>query len=206
MKNKFYLILHNIRSAYNVGSIFRTADGAGIEKIYLTGYSPTPIINDEIYPRTNSPEANGTGFRSTEFRTRRDYGHEPVELHKTKAQKMLAKTALGAEKNVSWEKNKSLNNLIKKLKKEKFQIVALEQDKKSIDYEKFKTEFPLALIAGNEVRGIDKRILKKCDAIIEIPMRGKKNSLNVAVAVGIAGYEIKSKFQNPNIKSNLKSK
>ncbi len=158
MPNKFYLILHNIRSAYNVGSIFRTADGVGIEKIYLTGYSPTPADGSETY--------------------------------KTKAQKMLAKTALDAEKNVSWEKFKNLNDLIKKLKKEKFKIVALEQDKKSIDYKKFKPEFPLALIVGNEVKGLDKRILKKCDKIIEIPMRGKKNSLNVSVAAGIAGYEI----------------
>ena len=158
MKNKFYLILHNIRSAYNVGSVFRTADGAGIEKIYLTGYSPAPVVSGEIY--------------------------------KTKAQKMLAKTALGAEENISWEKVKSLNNLIKKLKKEKFQIIALEQDNKSIDYKKFKPKFPLALIVGNEVKGLDKRILKKCDKIIEIPMRGKKKSLNVSVAAGIAGYKI----------------
>ena len=83
MKNKFYFILHNIRSAYNVGSIFRTADGAGIGKIYLTGYSPAPAISNEIY--------------------------------KTKAQKMLAKTALGAEENVSWEKIKDyFKNIVKK--------------------------------------------------------------------------------------------
>ena len=91
MKNKFYLILHNIRSAYNVGSIFRTADGIGIGKIYLTGYSPTPAAGDEI--------------------------------HKTKAQKMLAKTALGAEENVSWEKVKSPNDLIKNLKKDCIKII-----------------------------------------------------------------------------------
>jgi len=158
MKNKFYLILHNIRSAYNVGSIFRTADGAGIEKIYLTGYSPAPAVKDNPY--------------------------------KTKAQKMLAKTALGAEKNVSWKKNKNLDVLIKKLKKEKFQVVALEQDETSVDYRKFKLKFPLALIVGNEVMGLDKRILKKCDQIIEIPMRGEKKSLNVSVATGIVGYKI----------------
>jgi len=158
MKNKFYLILHNIRSAYNVGSIFRTADGAGIKKIYLTGYSPVPADGSKIY--------------------------------ETRAQKMLTKTALGAEKNISWEKIENLNDLIKKLKQDKFQIVALEQDNKSIGYKKFKPKFPLALIVGNEVKGIDKRILKKCDKIIEIPMRGKKKSLNVSVAAGIALYEI----------------
>ena len=160
MKNKFYLILHNIRSAYNVGSIFRTADGAGIGKIYLTGYSPAPASGKETYL--------------------------------TSAQKMLAKTALGAEENVSWKKARNLNNLIKELKENGFQVIALEQDENSVDYKKFKPEFPLALIAGNEVRGLDKRILKKCDKIIEIPMRGRKKSLNVSVAAGIAGYEITS--------------
>ena len=65
-------------------------------------------------------------------------------------------------------------------------IVALEQSSKAIDYKKFKPRFPLALILGNEVRGLSKRILEKCDAIIEIPMKGKKESLNVSVAAGIA--------------------
>lgn len=155
------IILHNIRSAYNVGSVFRTADGAGVKKIYLTGYSPTPANNNEI--------------------------------NKTKAQKMLAKTALGAEKNVDWEKFKNLGKLIKQLKKENFQIVALEQNEASIDYKEFKPRFPLALIAGNEVKGLDKRVLKKCDKVIEIPMRGKKESLNISVAVGITMYKLLDK-------------
>ncbi len=162
MEKKFYLILHRIRSAYNVGSMFRSADGIGIDKIFITGFTQTP--SDKEY----------------EFQT--------------KAEKMLSKTALQADKYVPWEQEKNISTVIEKLKKEGFQIVALEQDKRSIDYTKFKPQNKVALIVGNEPRGIDGRILKKCDRIIEIPMRGKKKSLNVAVALGVAGYEIKAKM------------
>lgn len=157
---KVYLILHNIRSAYNVGSIFRTADGVGAFKVYLTGYTPAP------------------------------YGGKKILMHQ--AEKMIAKTALGAEKHILWEKTKDIGKLIQKLKKEGVRIVAVEQSKSSVDYKKFRPKFPLALVLGNEVRGIDKKILKQCDAAIEIPMRGKKESLNVAVAAGIVMYELSS--------------
>lgn len=150
---KIRAILHNIRSAHNVGSIFRTADAAGIEKLYLTGYTPTPKTN-------------------------------PKEIHKT---------ALGAENFVQWEKYKNINYLFKKLKKEKIKIVAVEQYKRSIPYYKFKPETDLVLIFGNEVRGLNKKILEKADYILEIPMLGKKESLNVAVAFGIVVYNIKFK-------------
>jgi tRNA G18 (ribose-2'-O)-methylase SpoU len=104
--------------------------------------------------------------------------------------KKISKTALGAEKIIPFERCKQVGRLIDKLKREKVQIVALEQDKKAIPYNKFKPRFPIALIVGNEVRGISKKILKKADKIIFLPMRGKKESLNVSVAFGVAGYEI----------------
>ncbi len=150
-RQETYLILHNVRSAYNVGSIFRTADAAGVNKMYVCGYSPTPD------------------------------------------NKKVAKTALGAEKIVPWEYYKQTWRLLEKLKKDGMQIVALEQTKKSVDYKKFRPRFPLALVVGNEVRGLSKRILKYCDEIIEIPMRGKKESLNVSVAVGIAIFKLLEK-------------
>jgi tRNA G18 (ribose-2'-O)-methylase SpoU len=145
---EIYLILHNIRSAYNVGSIFRTADAAGVKKVYICGYSPTPT------------------------------------------DKKVAKTALEAEHFVPWEHHKQTWRLMEKLKKDGLQIVALEQTKKSIDYRKSKNRFPLALVVGNEVRGLSKGILKYANKIIAIPMYGKKESLNVAVAAGIALYKI----------------
>ena len=105
-------------------------------------------------------------------------------------QHKISKTALGAEETIPWEHVKQVGRLIEKLKKGKINIVALEQDKKSVLYTKFKPKFPLALIIGNEVKGVSKKTLEKCDKIIELPMNGKKESLNVAVSFGIAGYYI----------------
>ena len=155
MKQKeHYLILHNIRSTYNVGAIFRTADAVGVSKIYLSGYTPVPL--DKF------------------GRIRKD----------------IAKTALGAEKNIAWEYNKNIGTLISKLKKEQVQLIALEQSEKSVDYRKVKTKQKTALILGNEVRGVSKQILDKCDVIAELPMKGKKESLNVSVAAGVAMFQI----------------
>ncbi len=153
---KFSAILHNIRSCYNVGAIFRTADAVGIDKIYLTGYTPSP---------------------------------------KEKPEK-IKKTALRAEKFVSWEKKRNLKKLIEKLKKKGFKILALETEKKALPYFKFKPKFPLAILVGNEVRGIDKRTLKKADFVLKIPMFGKKSSLNVAIAFSILAYYLRIKFQD----------
>jgi len=154
-KIKIFLTLHNIRSLYNIGSIFRTADAAGVEKIFLTGYTAAPI---DIFG---------------------------------KDRKEISKTALGAEKNVKWEKEKNISNLIKKIKNEKIIVVALEQNELAVNYKKFRPAKNLMLILGNEVNGIPKKILNQCDKIIEIPMAGKKESLNVSVATGIALFNLK---------------
>jgi len=160
------LVLHNIRSLHNAGSIFRTADAAGVKKIYLTGYTPSPY----------------------DF-----FG---------KLRKDFSKTALGAEKYVAWEQRKNIAPLIMKLKKNKIFIFALEQHQKALAYNKaviiydssLRKKNGIALIVGNEVRGLSPAILKKSDAIIEIPMRGKKESLNVAVAAGIAIFSLREQL------------
>ncbi len=154
MKKEIILILHDIRSAQNVGAIFRTAEAGGVSKIYLTGYTPAPL---DRFGRKRSD---------------------------------VAKAALGAEDLVAWESKKSLPALISKLKKEKFFIVALEQAENSVDYKKIKIENKTALIVGNEVLGLPKNILDKVDKIAEIKMLGKKESLNVSVALGVALYRI----------------
>lgn len=148
------LILPNIRSAINVGAMFRTADAIGINKIYLTGYTPRPTDK---------------------------FG---------RIQGDIAKSALGAETWIPWEYEEYINKVLKKLKKENFQIVAVEQYENSIDYRKVKVGDKVAIIMGEEVNGLDKKILKKCDVIAEIPMKGKKESLNVSVACGIALFGI----------------
>ena len=150
----FYVIAHNIRSLYNVGSIFRTADAFNVTKIFLTGFTGTP---------DNPSHA-----------------------------KKIGKVALGAEKFVAWEYIKSPGALINKLKKEKVRIIGLENNVKAKNVTKFRPKFPLALVLGEETTGINKKLLKLCDEVIEIPMFGKKESLNVAVAFGIAAFVIKS--------------
>ena len=105
----------------------------------------------------------------------------------------ISKASLGAEKTVAWESITSVADLIKKLKKEKFQIVAVEQDKKSIDYRKLERGGDgenILIIMGSEVDGVDKETLKLCDDILEIPMLGQKESLNVSVACGIILYSL----------------
>lgn len=106
-------------------------------------------------------------------------------------QHKISKTGLGAEQNVAWEYHSQIWRVIENLKKERIRIVVLEQTKKSLPYFKFKPRFPLALVIGNELKGVSKSVLKRADQIIHLPMLGKKESLNVAVAFGIAGYWIK---------------
>jgi len=108
-------------------------------------------------------------------------------------QEKISKTALGAEKNVAWEYHKQTWRLVDDLKKQSVFIAALEQTKNSIDYRKFKPRFPMALVIGNEVKGISPSVLKRADQIIHLPMVGKKESLNVAVAFGVAGYWVRRK-------------
>ncbi|NTV40713.1 MAG: RNA methyltransferase [Candidatus Moranbacteria bacterium] len=163
MKKELFLILHNIRSAYNVGAIFRTADGAGVAKIFLTGYSHSPSLVE-------------------------------MEAAKSKADKMIEKTALGAEKTVPWEKYEDVFELLEKLKKENCLLAALEVAPGAVELGKFESEKSVALILGNEVTGVPEEILEKCDLILAIPMRGTKGSLNVSIAAGIAAYQIMDKI------------
>ncbi|HEX8974491.1 MAG TPA: TrmH family RNA methyltransferase [Patescibacteria group bacterium] len=158
MKKELYLILHDIRSAYNVGAILRSADGAGVFKIFLTGYTPRPADQSKQF--------------------------------KTKADKMIEKTALGAEKHVAWEYVEKLDDLLEKLKKENIFLAALEKTNDALDIQKFEPVFPMALLLGNEVDGVSGEDLQKCGAVFSIPMRGQKESLNVSVAAGIAMYEL----------------
>ncbi len=154
MVSQIHLLLHDIRSTHNVGAIFRTADAAGVNKIYLSGYTPAPIDR---------------------------FG---------RARPDISKASLGAEKTVAWESVADQVELIKILKKDKFHIVALEQDKRAVNYKDLKKSENILLILGNEVDGVDKDILSLCDDIAEIPMLGMKESLNVSVSAGIMLYSL----------------
>ncbi|MBC7836261.1 TrmH family RNA methyltransferase [Acetobacteraceae bacterium] len=155
ISRNYSLVLHNIRSVHNVGSIFRSADAAGISRIILSGYTPGPL------DRFGNP--------------RKDF----------------TKVSLGAEKSVPWIQKKTIASVLKELKKENCFLVAVEQDARSTSLFDFQApNKPLAVVMGNEVRGVSPQVLKQCDAIVEIPMRGKKESLNVSVAAGIALFTL----------------
>lgn len=148
------LVLVDIRSVHNVGAIFRTADAAGVAKIFCTGYTPTP--------------------KDRFGKVRQD----------------IKKTALGAEETVVWESVPKAGVLLRRLKREGYVIVGLEQDARAVDYRKLKLKQKIALVVGNETEGLSRAVLSVCGAIVEIPMRGKKESLNVSVATGIALFRI----------------
>jgi tRNA G18 (ribose-2'-O)-methylase SpoU len=154
--DELILILHDIRSAENVGSMFRTADAAGVSRIFLTGYTPAPL---DRFKRKNGK---------------------------------IAKAALGAEEYVSWEKREDTLALVEELKARGVRVVAVEQDNSAVPYTTLERSGPLALIMGNEVGGIPEMLLRAADAVVEIPMHGKKESLNVAVAAGIVLFRLNS--------------
>jgi tRNA G18 (ribose-2'-O)-methylase SpoU len=108
----------------------------------------------------------------------------------------VAKTSLGAENEVPWEYKKDATELIDKLKKEGFQIVGLELHQRAESFWDANFQLPVALVVGNEVEGINDEILQKCDLLIQIPMLGTKESLNVATSTGIASYEIIKRIIN----------
>lgn len=155
---KCVLILANIRSVENVGSIFRTAEGFGVSKIILVGLTPTPL--DRF------------------GRKRKDF----------------AKVSLGAEKLVPWEQVSDLRFKIQDLRMGGYKIIALEQDSRakelSVVGRELSVDERFALIVGNEVDGVSKEALELADNIVEIPMIGEKESLNVSVATGVALYHL----------------
>lgn len=142
------LIVHNVRSLYNVGSIFRTCDSALISELVLCGFTPHP-------PR-----------------------------------KEIEKTALGAVDSVPWHYEKDIFKAINSFKERNIRVVALEITDKQRTYDSLQLEdYPLCIVVGNEITGLDDPILNACDDAIEIPMYGVKHSLNVSVATGIAVFE-----------------
>ena len=140
-------LLENIRSAYNVGSIFRTADGMGAKKIYLSGYTCFP------------------------------------------PQKDLSKTALGSENAVDWEQDDNPIKMAQKIIDKNIKLVLLEHTYNSKSIYEYDWDFPICIVLGNEVDGVSEELIKMCNIHVEIPMRGIKQSLNVATAAGIIGYE-----------------
>lgn len=157
--NKLNVVLDNIRSTFNVGAIFRSADGVGIKKIHLCGITPSP----------SNPKVH--------------------------------KTSLGSEFTVNYETHPNAVSLIKSMKENGYIIWALEKTSISqsiFNYEISESSHPTILVVGNEITGVDPDVLKLCDAHLHIPMVGLKNSLNVAIAFGIAVYSLTENQFSPS--------
>jgi 23S rRNA (guanosine2251-2'-O)-methyltransferase len=162
MTPRLILLAHNLRSAHNVGSLLRTADGLGLEQVFLTGYTPYPWQEDDRLPHLA-----------------RKIDHQ------------IAKTALGAEKLSLWTQVTDITQVIAGLRADDFTVAALEQAANAILLPEFTTPAKLAIIVGREVEGVEPALLAACDLTLEIPMLGKKESFNVAVAAGMALYHLR---------------
>jgi tRNA G18 (ribose-2'-O)-methylase SpoU len=158
-KTPLVVVLDNIRSCNNIGSVFRTSDALLVEKIYLCGITATPP-NKEIH-----------------------------------------KTALDAEKSVAWEYLEKTEDVVKKLKKNGYKIFAIKQVENSISLPDFelKSGEKVALVFGNEVKGVQQKVVNLCDGAVEIPQYGTKHSFNVSVSAGIVLWDV---FQKMNIESS----
>ena len=154
-KTQLIVVLDNVRSANNVGSVFRTSDALLIEKVYLCGITATPPNKD------------------------------------------IQKTALGAQDSVPWEYLESTENVVMKLKDSGYKVYAIEQVENSISLETFEptNNDKLAVVFGNEVKGVSQEVVDLCDGAIEIPQFGTKHSFNISVSCGIVLWEIFRKLK-----------
>lgn len=152
-RSPIYVLLDNVRSLFNVGSIFRTSDAVMAKKIYLCGITGAP-------PR-----------------------------------KEISKTALGAEEIVPWEQDDEAIQVIRRLKSDGVQIVAVELAKDSVDYSEAKYDFPVCFVLGHEVEGVSDEVMELVDMTVHLPMLGRANSLNVATCYGIIAYDALKKLR-----------
>lgn len=144
------LLVHNVRSLWNVGAFFRTCDAFAVERIHLTGYTACP-------PRLE-----------------------------------IAKTAIGAEKTVPWDHAADPLPVVQALKEEGWSVVSLEIAEGAVALSSYVPDGNVCLVVGHELSGVPAEILALSDAVVHIPMLGEKESLNVAVAAGVALHHLRN--------------
>jgi tRNA G18 (ribose-2'-O)-methylase SpoU len=154
------LIAHNLRSTHNVGSLLRTAEGLGVVEVWLTGYTPYPLMTDD--PRL------------------------PHLARKIDAQ--IHKTALDAEQQIKWQSDTSITRVVEQIRADGYTIMALEQAPDAINLSEYQPPDKLALVLGREAEGLEPEVLALCDGALEIPMFGQKESFNVVQAAAMALY------------------
>ena len=154
-KTPIIVVLDNIRSLNNVGSVFRTSDAFLIEKIYLCGITATPPHR---------------------------------EIHKT---------ALGATESVDWEYKENTLALVNELKAQGVVVAAIEQVENSVMLDEFSLDATkkIAIVLGNEVKGVQQEVVSAADYCVEIPQKGTKHSLNISVSCGVVLWDLYQKFQ-----------
>lgn len=148
------LVIHNIRSAHNVGAMLRTAEAIGIDDVVISGFSAGPIDR---------------------------FGRENPKV---------TKAAVGAHNLVSWTQAPDILEYLQEQQKLGRTIVSVEQDSRSVDYKAYQPTGDMVIIMGNEVTGVDQEILDLSDIILELPMTGEKESLNVTTSCGIILYRL----------------
>lgn len=169
-RREIIVVAHNIRSIQNVGSILRTSECLGVSKVIATGYTPN-------------------------LQTRTDGSNLPLLPHiKEKLAREIHRSALGAEQLVDFSYHANVNQLLDELKSNGYTVVGLEQNNSSISLPDYQPPVKIALLLGEEVHGLTPGLISQCDDLIEIPMFGQKESYNVAIAAGIALYELTIRY------------
>lgn len=160
---KIVIIAHDIRSTHNIGSLLRTAEGLGVERVYISGISPYPSeANDARLP------------------------HIHEKLHR-----QIQKTALGAETSQAWSHAENVEVLLTDLKKSGFTLVGLEQAESAVKLPEYTPSEKVALLLGREVEGLSQELIDMCDDLVEIPMFGQKESFNVVQAAAMTLYHLR---------------
>ena len=155
------IIAHNLRSAHNIGSLLRTAEGMGVQTVYMTGHTPFPPLTSDD-PR--------------------------LPHQQTKIAKLIDKTALGAQNSQPWQHHAAIEPLLAQLRADGYTIAALEQTASSQPLPTYQVPAKLAVILGREVDGVEPEVLQLCDISLEIPMLGHKESFNVVQAAAMLMY------------------
>lgn len=155
-KTPLIIILDNIRSLNNIGSVFRTADAFLVKKIYLCGITAQPPHKD------------------------------------------IQKTALGATDSVEWEYVENTLDVVEKLHDEGIFVASIEQAELAVNLNDFSVqkELTYAVIFGNEVKGVQQKVVSASDTVIEIPQFGTKHSLNISVSVGVVVWDLFVKLKD----------
>lgn len=164
-RRSIVVVAHNLRSAHNVGSLLRTGDVFAVDTVHVTGFTPYPQHPDDE--------------------------RDPIVA--ARQTRRLAKAAAGAEQTMPLRRHDDVHALLDSLRDEGYTVAGLEIDQAAVTLDDYGPSSKVALVLGDEVRGLDPELRSRCDLLLEIPMYGQKTSLNVSVAAGIALYALRAR-------------